>query len=83
MYYFTEKEKEEKLNIVEFEDDEVLFKCQKIESKDENYILTGIAIIEGEVYNDFKIEVKTIEKLEKISAINILNSEWEWYDYIC
>ena len=87
-YYFTEEEKEQKLNVIEFEEDELLFECQKIESNNQGciwqrYILTGIATIENERYHNFEIEIELFENIEEISAVNILASEWNWYDYIC
>lgn len=89
--YFDETQKEKEINKIYLEDDDVNMSCDYLEIEDDNtFALWGSAVIENEVYNEFKLVFQllenddtlfnkndfTQEKLEKIMSI-----EWDWYDF--
>jgi hypothetical protein len=82
-YDFTEDDLKEEVNKIYIEDDDVLLECEFITGEGKNYILTGQAVIEGERYHDFQIEVELSEEPEEKSARSIIERDWEWYDYLC
>ena len=49
----------------------------------ENYIITGIATIEGERYHEFEIEFELVEEPAEETLESIMETEWEWYDFLC
>lgn len=80
---FTPEQIEKDLNKFEIEEDQLVFSGDWIEGEGKNYIISGTANIEGEVYRDFQIEVALTKELDYITAEAIMNSEWDWYDYKC
>lgn len=84
MRYETRKEEIEKgENKIWLDDDEIELQINFIDKKDEVYILNTRAIIDGEAYNNFEVEVKLIEPSSDLSCVaDILKLEWEWYDII-
>ncbi len=81
---FTPQQISEGLNTFEIEEEELTFTCEFIEPKGEdgrNFILTGAALIEGETYHDFQIEIMLSASVEN-DIEQIINAGWDWFDYI-
>ena len=47
--YFSDEHRKNGLDIVVIEDDDVTLTCEYIEGNGKNYILTGKALIDGEI----------------------------------
>lgn len=77
--YFSEDQKIAELNKIEFED--LIFIADYIEGEGLDYTMVGVATIDNEVYNDFVITFTLTEKPNTICVENILDTEWEFYDY--
>ncbi len=80
---FTDEQKKKGINVFEIEEDELILEGEYIEGEGKNYIITGIATIEGERYHEFQIEFELVEEPSSLSAEDIMETEWEWYDYLC
>lgn len=78
--YFTDEQKKLEINKVEVED--IVFSAEYIEGEDKNWIMTGTAIVDGEVYNEFTIEFETIDSPTSTDLEQIMKTEWEWYDFL-
>ncbi len=78
---FTKDDVENKLNYLEIEEEGLQFYGKTIESNEETYYLIGDAIFDGETYKNFKIEVKLIEDIKIKNAKELLELDWEWYDF--
>ncbi len=81
-YETTEEEKLNGLNKLFIEEDDMELQINFIDKKDDVYILNTRAIIEGEAYNNFEVEVKLLEDKEITCVADILEFEWDWYDLI-
>lgn len=81
-YIFDEEQKKLDKNKVEIEEDEIFLEAEYIEGEGKHYIITGIATIEGERYHDFQIEFELVKQPEQNSIESIIETEWEWYDYL-
>lgn len=81
--YFTEAQKEEGLHIVEIEEDDLSLEGEWVEGEGRNYVIGGIATIEGERYHDFQIEFALLEDPAGDELEDILAVPWDWYDYLC
>ncbi len=77
---FTEEQKQRDLNKIEVED--VLFTADFIEGEGRNWVMTGTAIVEGEVYDGFCIEFETIEVPCDNDIETIMSLEWDTYDFV-
>jgi|GEM_PF-6889743 len=77
--YFSDEQKENYINHIEFEDSN--FYIDYIEGEGVNFIAVGKAIIDDEVYNDFVIEFEISEQIENATAEGIITAEWEDYNY--
>ena len=76
---FTEKHKNSGLHEIELED--LTLYAESIEGEKGLYKLHGSAIVDGERYPDFTVVFKT-EKIPAEETIEeIMNSDWDWYDY--
>ena len=80
---FTEAELMNESNKFEIEEDDVMVMAEYIEGEGKNFIITGSAVIEGETYHDFQVEVELSEEIDNPTGENIISAQWEWYDYIC
>lgn len=80
---FLQVHKDAELNKIVIEEDNLIFYADFIEGQGKNYIMTGKAVIEGETYNDFKLEFQLENEPLNESIEVIINSDWQWYDYIC
>ncbi len=79
-YETTIEEKEKELNKVFLEEDDMEIQINFIDKLDDIYLLNTRAIIEGEAYNNFEVEVQLVNGEEITCVSDILNFEWEWYD---
>ncbi len=77
---FTQEELEDKINIVELED--VTLIGEYIEKYDDYYILVGTGIVDGENYRDFRVEITLKDNDIEDNCKDILDSEWEFYDFL-
>ncbi len=77
---FTEEEINNKENVVEIED--IVVYGDSIEVNDGYFVLNGKALIDGEMYSDFQVEFTLENSPEELSCLNIVNSDWEEYDFI-
>lgn len=80
---FTDEQIEEGLNEVVIEEDDLVLYAETIEGEGKNYVLTGKAVIEGETYHEFQMEFQLLEEPESYTVEEIMNSDWDWYDYLC
>lgn len=81
--YFSDEHRKNGLDIVVIEDDDVTLTCEYIEGSGKNYILTGKALIDGEIYHDFKVEFELLELPEEETISCIMDMDWDWYDFLC
>ena len=79
-YEFDQKEIDEKINIIELEDLE--FECDFIEGEGLFFNAYGTAIVDGEKYSDFQVEIILENDVEPKSATDIINADWQEYEYI-
>lgn len=80
---FTKEQIDSELNKIEIEEDELILIGEYVQGEGKKYIITGKAIIEGETYHDFQIEFELSKETNSDNIEEIINSEWEWYDYLC
>ena len=76
---FTQEHKDKKLNEIELED--LVFYAESIEGENGLYKITGTAVVDGEKYNEFTVVFQTEEMPEAETVDDIMNLDWEWYDY--
>ncbi len=81
-YEVTDAEVQQGLNKLYIEEDDMELQINFIDKQDDVYILNTRAIIEGEAYNNFEVEVKLVEDTEITCVADILELEWDWYDLI-
>ena len=79
-YIFTSDEMDNKLNIIEMED--LQFECDFIEGEGLFYNAFGQAIVDGEMYTNFQVEIVLEKEIEIKTAADIINAEWQEYEYI-
>ena len=79
-YIFTSDEMGNKLNRIELED--LQFECEFIEGEGLFYNAFGQALVDGEIYTDFQVEIVLETDIEPKSAMDILNADWQDYEYI-
>lgn len=82
-YIFNETQKKAELNKFEITEDELSMEGETVEGEGKNYIITGIATIEGERYHDFAIEFELVQEPEQNTLEAIMDCDWAWYDYLC
>ncbi|MEY8320078.1 hypothetical protein AAK894_03230 [Lachnospiraceae bacterium 46-61] len=81
--YFTQQQIEKEFNKIYIEEDDLLLEGEFVEGEGKHYIITGIATIESERYHDFEIEFNLVEFPKTETLDNIMDIDWEWYDYLC
>lgn len=81
-YIFSEEQKKLEINKIEIEEDEIILEAESLEGEGKHYIITGIAEIEGERYHDFQIEFELVQEPKENSIEFIMETQWEWYDYL-
>lgn len=80
-YIFEQCHIEENLNIIEIEEENLKLIGEYVEGDGRNYVIVGIAEIEGERYRDFHIEFETVEDVLD-DIVSIMSCDWEYYDFI-
>ena len=70
---------------VEFylEEDDLMMEGEYITGEGKNYIISGVATIEGERYHEFEIEFELLEEPAEETIEAIMAVEWDWYDFLC
>ncbi len=81
--YFTQQQIEKEFNKIYIEEDDLLLEGEFVEGEGKHYIITGIATIENERYHDFEIEFNLVDFPKEETLDNIMDIDWEWYDYLC
>ena len=80
---FTEEQIAKELNKFYLEEDELLMEGEFITGEGKNYIISGVATIEGERYHEFEIEFALLNEPAEQSVEAIMSEEWDWYDFLC
>ncbi len=81
-FLFTEEQKKKGYHEIELEEEQVFLEGEKLEGENGHYILTGVATIDGERYHDFQIEFQTQNLPHSETIEEILDCDWEWYDFV-
>lgn len=81
--YFTKEDIEEKIHLVDIEDDGLLLEGEWVEGEGKNYVIGGIATVDGERYHDFEIEFELLQEPKTDSLEELMSIDWDWYDYLC
>ena len=76
--YFTQQQIEKEFNKIYIEEDDLLLEGEFVKGEGK-----GIATIENERYHDFEIEFNLIDFPKEETLDNIMDIDWEWYDYLC
>ena len=77
---FTQEQIEKELNKVHLEEDNVVMEGEYVIKEEENYAIIGVATIDGERFQQFKVTFELVETVEE-TIENIMNTEWDWYDF--
>ena len=81
--YFTEEHIKKDLNKIYIEEDDLLLEGEFLEGEGKNFVMSGIATIEGERYHGFEVEFELTDTPEDEAIESIVEKEWAWYDYLC
>lgn len=79
-YIFSEEDIKNEKTAIELE--EMVFKAEKIVGEGKEYVCYGDAIVEEEVYHNFQVKVFLCEETDVKSPFDILEAEWEDYDFL-
>ena len=80
---FTEEQIKNELNKFYLEEDDLMMEGEYITGEGKNYIISGVATIEGERYHEFEIEFELLEEPAEQTIEAIMAVEWDWYDFLC
>ena len=80
---FTEEHIKNEINKFYLEEDDLMMEGEYITGEGKNYIISGIATIEGERYHEFEIEFELLEEPAEETIEAIMAVEWDWYDFLC
>ena len=80
---FTEEQVKADLNKVFLEDEDVLMEGEWVEGQGKNYIISGVATIDGERYHEFEIEFELVKEPKEETLEEIMKGEWDWFDFLC
>ena len=80
---FTEEQIKNELNKFYLEEDDLMMDGEYITGEGKNYIISGVATIEGERYHEFEIEFELLEEPAEETIEAIMAEEWDWYDFLC
>lgn len=80
---FTEEHIKNELNKFYLEEDDLMMEGEYIIGEGKNYIISGVATIEGERYHEFEIEFELLEEPAEETIEAIMAVEWDWYDFLC
>lgn len=79
----TENEVKDEKNKIWLEEDDMELQVNFLEKKESYYLLNCRAIVEGEAYNNFEVEVELIDNDVDVTSIaQFLELEWECYDFV-
>ena len=80
---FTEEQIANELHKIYLEEDDLLMEGEFVTGEGKNYIITGVATIEGERYHGFEIEFELTQEPAEETLEAIMQTDWEWYDFLC
>ena len=80
---FTEEQIKNELNKFYLEEDDLMMEGEYVTGEGKNYVISGVATIEGERYHEFEIEFELVEEPAEESLEAIMAVEWDWYDFLC
>ena len=80
---FTEEQIKNELNKFYLEEDDLMMEGEYITGEGKNYIISGVATIEGERYHEFEIEFELLEEPAEETIEAIMAEGWDWYDFLC
>lgn len=80
---FTEEQIKNELNKFYLEEDDLMMEGEYVTGEGKNYVISGIATIEGERYHEFEIEFELVEEPAEETLEAIMAVEWDWYDFLC
>lgn len=80
---FTEEQIKDEVNKIYLEEDDLLMEGEYVEGEGRHYVISGVATIEGERYHAFEIEFELVEKPADGTLETIMETDWEWYDFLC
>lgn len=80
---FTEEHIKSELNKFYLEEDDLMMEGEYITGEGKNYVISGVATIEGERYHEFEIEFELLEEPAEETIEAIMAAEWDWYDFLC
>ena len=80
---FTEEQIKNEINKFYLEEDDLMMEGEYITGEGKNYIISGVATIEGERYHEFEIEFELLEEPAEETIEAIMAVEWDWYDFLC
>ncbi|MBQ3032244.1 MAG: hypothetical protein IJ969_02065 [Anaerotignum sp.] len=80
---FTDEQIKNELNKFYLEEDDLMMEGEYITGEGKNYIISGVATIEGERYHEFEIEFELLEEPAEETIEAIMAVEWDWYDFLC
>ena len=82
-WVFTEEQKSTGIHRVELPEDELLLEGEWLESQENGeYLLCGVATVEGERYHDFTIRFAPENTPASQTPEDILAQEWAWYEFV-
>lgn len=81
-FNFTDEQKNEGFNKIELEDEDIILYGEYVEGEGKYFIISGKAVIEGETYHDFQIEFEIVKEVGN-NIEEIMEAEWESYDFLC
>ena len=79
---FTEEHIKSELNKFYLEEDDLMMEGEYITGEGKNYVISGVATIEGERYHEFEIEFELLEEPAEETIEAIMAVEWDWYDFL-
>ncbi len=80
---FTEEQIKDEVNKIYLEEDDLLMEGEYVEGEGRHYVISGVATIEGERYHAFEIEFELVEEPADGTLETIMETDWEWYDFLC
>ncbi|GHV40531.1 hypothetical protein FACS189490_05860 [Clostridia bacterium] len=79
--YFSQSDKDEGINEIGLEDVTVYAEYAETTEDKQIFRLCGGAVVDGEKYSEFCVILRTERTLAEFSAREVVNADWEWYDY--
>ena len=80
--YFQEEDKAKRLHIVDIPEEDISLEGEFIEGSGKEFVITGIAVIEGERYHNFEIAFGLDEEPAQLTVEGIMALDWQWYDFV-